>query len=162
MVLLAGSLLFASALGLQILLWRRAKPKGEILGLLGPFLVWPMLVLAGLALFGPGQFDLFAAGLLYFALAGAYIMTYPSLTTKIPSFRILQSVAQAGSAGLTRLEIIDRFDRTELVESRVNLLAGDNLVKIVDQRMSLTPLGSLLAGLFIFYRRLAGLDLGAG
>jgi hypothetical protein len=160
--LLAGFAVFLSLLLMHALVWNRLKNRSEIKGLLMLFVCLPIIVFIGLAMFGFQTVDLLAVSILYFSLAGAYIMTYPGLATEIPSFRILKAIDRAGKKGMTAQEITGIFDRDELINSRVKLMERDHLVEISAGGITLMPLGSFLADLFIAYRKICGRELGKG
>ena len=158
---------FLIVLLLHILVWNVWQPKAEIKPLLLIFIILPTLGwLVGLLLIENigllSVLDLGLSSLLYYALAAAYIQTYPAITTEIPSFRVLLLLHEAGESGLSRDKLVVKFGTGELLESRLELMKEDSLVKMEGDRIGLSAAGNLLATIFMTYRRLLGLNQGKG
>lgn len=160
--LIAGSSFFLLILIVHIVVWNIIKPKSEIISLIAIFLIFPTPI-AVLFLFCYRQIpilDFVSGAILYLALAGVYLQTYPAFTCVIPSFNILKIIKKAGGQGITISEIKKEFSLNELIGSRIELLESDNLIRRQDDKLKLTLSGNALARFFILYRKILGLPLG--
>lgn len=166
--LIMGLGLFAGMLIAHVLIWRLFRPRSEIIALGVMFILAPgVFFLAGIA-FVPGMasvavVELVAAVVLYYALASAYIQTYPGFNCEIPTFKILRVIAASIPRGASYEEIAGNFNAAELQGTRVELLSRDGLVKFApDGRPELGLAGRVLADLFIVFRKMYGLGTGKG
>ena len=164
-ILAGGFLLFIAMLILHLLIWRSFQVEKEIFSLLFIFLVVPFLFLFLMVQMNFCEVKvMISTGILYFSLALVYLETYPALKTEIPSFRILVLIHQQKNQGLEESQIIKSFsNESELFSDKVIELKKDSLVTLKeDGYIGLTFAGSLLAVLFMFYRRLLRLEWGQG
>jgi len=157
-------MLFLVSLLLHVVLWRLFDIKREIVTLFLIFIGFPLVLVIGFKVSGiwVGTQAL-AIGVLDFALAIAYIQTYPTLRTDIPTFRILILLDQYRGAGLDEREIIERLrDSPDMFSRKVVELERDGLAVRREGWIYLTSAGLLITRIFIFYRRMLGLPYGAG
>ncbi len=160
--LFSGLLFFIFILFGHILIWRKYKPKSEISALSFIFILLPFFVLIGLYFF-ISFVDLLALSILYYALAGVYIQTFPAFNCEIPSFKILRIIKSSMPEGVSLANIMNEFDSDELINSRTELLEKDKLViKNKNSGYALTVKGKLLADFFILFRKIYGLPIGLG
>lgn len=157
-----GAGLFVLLLVFHILVWRLIKPKGEIIPLVGSFVLCPLLLMLMQYLFFPLQLgnEMWLGWLLYFVLAGCYIQTYPAITTEIPSLKIVLLLHSCGS--LSEREIVAAFTQHEMFQSRVELLKQDYLIDMDGTTPKLSYTGRLLAKVFLAYRAFLGAEIGKG
>ncbi len=161
--ILLGIGMFFFMLIVHVIIWNLLSPNGEIIPLFINFIFLPIpLFIAQYIweIYPLSHWEVSLGILLYYALSGCYIQTFPAITTKIPSFRILMLLYHKGP--LTEEDINIVFEQEEMVESRINLLQQDSLVKIIDGRFILNRHGSFLAIIFLKYRRFLGLTMGKG
>jgi predicted transcriptional regulator len=158
-----GSALFCLVMSVHVIWWHFAKPKKEILVLLGTFFDLPFLIL--LMAWLAADVALLSCAAVYgwhLALALIYIQTYPAIKSQIPTFDILFHLDQA-NRGLTHGEMIKELDQeSKLFTDKVEELKNDGLVQDDGKNYSLTPAGQALAGVYALYRRILGLSPGKG
>lgn len=153
---------------IHVVVWRVARPKQQILALLVIFYFMPA-ALAVLYWWLASQTispDIFwPAVILYFALAGVYIQTYPAFQANCPTLFIVNYIGKhKQGVGIEEIQsIIDQAGLTKL-EERVNDLLNDDLVKIRENgAIDLTGKGRFLSMVFVLYRqKLLGLTEGEG
>lgn len=166
--LLIGIAIFAAVLAAHVLIWRIMKPRSEIIALAVMFIFAPgVLFLAGIGLMNNATpvatIDLVAAVVLYYALACAYIQTYPGFNCEIPTFKILRVIAGSMPRGIAYEGIAQNFDAAELKGSRTELLGRDGLIEqTADGQPVLGFKGRVLADFFIAFRKMYGLGTGKG
>lgn len=155
--------MFLFMLILHVIIWNLLSPNGEIIPLFMNFILLPIPLFISqyiLVIYPLSHWEVSFGILLYYALSGCYIQTFPAITTEIPSFKILMLLYHNGP--LTEEDINIIFKQEEMVESRINLLRQDSLVRIIDGRFVLNRYGSFLAMVFLKYRRFLGLTMGKG
>jgi len=164
-VFVCAAVAFVGAFFLHVLVWRIFKPRNDINALGLVFVVLPFV--AGVALFFVfrEKFPLahfVLSALLYLAVAAAYIQTYPGMRSNVPTLVIVNLVGRSKS-GLTVEQIKTTLTQEQMVQNKVEELADEGFVTIApDQSIQLTARGRTLASIFITYRRLLGLNEGAG
>jgi hypothetical protein len=164
-ILVASFVTFSGCLAAHVVLWRVARPRSDMRALFTIFLVAPsagaVLVFAagGVAPAArlPDGLDVAAALLLYWALASAYILSYPAVQAMAPSLEIAYEVRKSMPRGLSREELLARLDTGRLVQARVEDLVADRLVREVGDRYVLTPASAGLIRFFLGLRALLGL-----
>lgn len=163
-ITLTGVAAFAALLVLQVLLWRLAGVRREMLWLAVLYLLVPTALFGALAAAGAGApADCLMAWLLCLALGCGYVQTYPALREDTPTFRILFLLDSAGAAGLTRDQIVRAMDTRDLHASKLADLRDDGLMQVDESgRATLRPAGLALARVFRTYRGLLGLRRGLG
>lgn len=155
-VLIAGVLLFASAMVAHVLLWRIALVKKEILWLFATLLLCPLLLVTAAIACGYAEImEGVAIVLVHTSLAVVYIQTYPALREDIPSIRILMLV-DSHPGGMDRMDILSQLDGAQFLETKIDDLENDVLVASDGEVLRLTHTGTLLAVIFGLYRRLLG------
>lgn len=166
--LLIGLMIFISVLLVHIVVWRIIKPKSEINAVVIMFAIIPGIIIISTYIF-LGQIinwrliDFMVSTLLYFALAGAYIQTYPGFNCEIPSLKMLRIIEKYGLNGASIEEISKHFDLKELLESRAELLEKDGFViKSQEGTTKLSAKGKILANFFLILRKIYGLKAGQG
>lgn len=161
-VLACGMGLFLAALMTHVALWNIFLVRKEIAWLAFVFIVIPLAILA--LLYAAGLLEtvfILAAGMVHLALSAVYIQTYPALREDIPSIRILMML-QANPQGLSRGQVLDGLARDQLFDTKVADLENDAFVRVRDGRMYLTNAGTILATVFLLYRKLLGSETGKG
>lgn len=155
--------IFACALILHVILWRIRRPRQQIRCL---FILLMMLPAAGIALLalrgGLSGTEWPLVWLLQVSLASAYIMTYPATDVISPTLKIIFLIGRAMPAGLTKEEVFAHFSGDELFEKLLEDLRREALIHRQQDALRLTPRGRILAGGFMFLRRLLGLPIGRG
>lgn len=165
-ILLWGSVSFAAAFLVHILIWRWRKPKRQIASLAAVFLLFPFLAYLAFFLHAlPGSvfpWTALFAFLWHSALSSVYLMTYPPIQAGCPSLKIVLLVKNAGPAGLSADEIRGLFSKDALFEERFQDLVKDGLVSFKYDAWGITLSGRILSRFFLAYRRLLNLPLGEG
>tara|TARA_B100000035_G_C21036702_1_gene571437 strand:+ start:8345 stop:8608 length:264 start_codon:yes stop_codon:yes gene_type:complete len=87
-------------------------------------------------------------------------MTVPALNVTPPTLRIIFLFKE--KRVINKKEIIQAFTRSELVDSRLELLAEDNLIIIKNKKIVLTTYGKIITSLFIMYKKILGEEFGSG
>jgi hypothetical protein len=111
---------------------------------------------------GVGIQDILLTALLYFALAGVYIQTYPAVQGWSPSLRMVYFIGTA-EKGMDINELSKKFDDNILIKGHLKNLEYENFVKLSDTGgISLTSKGNIMASVFLLYRKLLGFKEGEG
>jgi hypothetical protein len=161
--LIIGIGLFFFILGLHIITWRFFKPKGEIGPIFSVFFLGPLPIVIGLFFWEGLPFnvwDVTFGVILCYALSGAYVLSYPAITTEIPSFKILLLLHRQGA--LCERELLEAFTQKENVGSRIKLLQQDGLISVYKGKPKLSLAGHTLARIFLCYRMFLGSGTGKG
>ncbi|OGR84186.1 MAG: hypothetical protein A2902_00055 [Elusimicrobia bacterium RIFCSPLOWO2_01_FULL_64_13] len=170
-VLLAGFAGFLACLTAHILVWRRRRPKNDILSLFMIFMIAPSVLLGLYGLAGaagwaaPGLFSFPEVGALYLlhlALSSAYIQTYPCAQAESPSLKMMLIVSRHMPQGVSESELARLFDDSKLVHSRFHDLLHTGLMVEKDGRYSLSPVAERIIRFFVVYRRILGLRFKGG
>lgn len=163
LALLNGFTAFLNIFVLHVLIWRIKKPSAQIVSLFGLFLLFPAIIFLILLISFFSEKELILSSfLLYFALACAYIQTYPAAQANAPSLEIVYFLFKAGGEGLSEKEIIEKFDNQILVFNRMDDLFKENFVFQKENKIFLTKKGAVFINIFRFYRKILGLKAGQG
>ncbi|CAI2717041.1 hypothetical protein [Nitrospina watsonii] len=161
-VLIWGLTLLVLALAIHLIVWKIRLPRRQTKVLLQIFFgtliagsagLWthPELSLFGVA--APEGWTQYARiALLFIAFTLAYMITYSGLEADSPSLVMVQTIAQAGDAGLPRQTFFERMNDDVLVKPRLRDLLTDKMATLQDGRYHLTPKGRTMARLFVVYR----------
>jgi len=165
-IILNSFIIYFTIIGFHIIIWRTLKPKKHIVTLFGIFILLPFLffVMAILVRIhsGVGIQDILLTALLYFALAGVYIQTYPAVQGWSPSLRMVYFIGTA-EKGMDINELSKKFDDNILIKGHLKNLEYENFVKLSDTGgISLTSKGNIMASVFLLYRKLLGFKEGEG
>lgn len=106
------------------------------------------------------NFDLIHSLILYLFLSFAFIMTVPAFNVTPPTLRIIFLFKE--KKVINKKEIIQAFTKSELVDSRLELLVEDNLIIIKNNKIVLTTYGKIIASLFTMYKKILGEEFGSG
>jgi len=104
--------------------------------------------------------ELFNSIILYFFLSFALIMTVPAFNITPPTLKIISLFKNKDK--INKKEILRLFTRSELVDSRLDLLIKDNLIILKDNKILLTRYGNLILSLFVAYKKIIGEEFGSG
>jgi hypothetical protein len=167
-VFLDAAVLFALIFLVHVIYWRSIKPKDQITPLLAIFAAVPLIPVAVCCIIDPRlihQADLWLSLILYYAAAGVYIQTYPSIQANCPSLYIVNYIGRKkkGAAIKDIQKAVEKKRLTGLSE-RVKDLVSDGFIRTISgKKIDLTNKGKALAMLFIIYRTgLLGLEEGKG
>jgi hypothetical protein len=159
-IIVFGLLFFILCLMSHVLVWRLKRPNHEIAALFINFIIAPLLVLFVLYfsfLKTMRLTDVVAVYLFHFALAGAYISTYPAVQAYSPSLEILMLYRGRKSRGFTKDEILNTFDKMGIVSDRVSDLKHSRLVIEEDGRFRLSRISQIIIFGYKLYRSCLGL-----
>lgn len=106
------------------------------------------------------NFDLINSLILYLFLSFAFVMTVPAFNVTPPTLKIIFLFKE--KKVINKKDIIQVFTTSELVNSRLELLAEDNLIIIKNKKIVLTRYGKIIASLFIMYKKILGEEFGSG
>ena len=98
--------------------------------------------------------------MLYVALTLAYMITYSAVQADSPSMSILLLIEQTGGRGATVAGLTGALNDQVLVVPRLDDLVVGRLVIFEGRRYNVTPNGSFLARIYIFYRALLKMEKG--
>lgn len=154
-------------IAVHILVWRLSFPKKQLLAL---FLIFYLIPIILLIIFSILNFkadylslsDLTASALMYFVLAQAYVQTYSAVQAVAPSLQIIYALFKADKNGLNEDEIIKSFKYENLVQDRLGDLISDGFIYENNKKLYMTFKGKCLAGIFFYYRKIYGLEIGKG
>jgi hypothetical protein len=162
LIILYGLSIFILCLMFHVRSWRRNRPRNEPAALFVNFLIAPLLLLLVLC-FSPwktiGLADASAVYLYHFAIAGAYISSYPAVQAYSPSLEILMLFRGREAIGLTKGEILETFDQVGIVADRVRDLKASRLVVEENGKFRLSFGGHKIALAYKLYRCLLGLPI---
>ena len=164
-VFIIGGLSFLGLVAFQVVFWRIRKGRGHYLALAGLaafVFVWMTGIFVALRL--GSAFDYANAALLYVALALAYMVTYSALQADSPTFAILREIGHAPAQGCSREWLHLVFNNERLIVPRLDDLVAGGLANWwwpgAGDHYVLTRRGTLLAQLYVTYRRLLRLEKG--
>ncbi len=165
-IIIYSFILFIIIFFLHIIIWRTIRPKKQIIYLLAIFIFIPILLVTVLLFYIKMNFnflqDLILIFLLYFALAGVYIQTYPAIQAWSPSLFFIYLIGK-NKNGININNISNVLNQKNLITDRFNDLKNDDLITISNNKIIiLTNKGKFLVNLFIIYRRFLGLKEGEG
>jgi hypothetical protein len=164
-ILLWAALLFIIVFACHVIVWRIFKPKAQIACLLALFVLLPLIGFVVLLLVSIERLDCTFTFVLYFALAGVYIQTYPAIYANAPSLFIVHLIGQSKS-GLSLGALQEALSKTGItsLDARMKDLVNDSLIAVSpNESVSLTPAGRILAVFMITFRqKILGLKEGEG
>jgi len=144
---------------IHILVWRRERPKRQLVWLFGIFMACPAFIYVVLfCVFADKQF-LGLAGFLHILFSLAYILSYPAIQAPSPSLKIIREVTAAMPQGLSPEDIYRVLSVNESIGFCVDNLIEEKLLCFRKDRFVLSLSGSLIAGFFRNYRRWLGAGL---
>lgn len=150
----------------HVMIWRTRRPPNSGVALLIIFMIIGLIAIAlfffwswrhGSEINGPA---LTQTVLLYFAGMAGYINTYPAIEADSPSLLLAYELRLAGSVGLTKSEIMARFNDDFVFLPRLQNLIDEKIVETVDGRLLLTAKGRAIARIFFGFRCLTGRKFG--
>ncbi len=160
-ILVAGFGLFIGIFIGHVLIWRLKRPKNDVAVLFFLFLLVPIPVVLAFQVFMP-VIDLMLAYILHFALAAAYIASYPAAQAHSPSLDILYYIGSSSRGKLCEDEIISRYQMMGLVADRIEDLKIGGMVEEHNGSFTLRPLSMIILKFYIIYRKCLGLEFGEG
>jgi hypothetical protein len=172
-ILVWGLALFLFAFLAHLALWRVHLPRHHIAVLLRLYavilaaglLALPLLPARAALLGAPPPrtlAELLHVGVLFVALALAWIVTYTALPVDSPSLTMLLEIAAAGPAGLPAEDLERLLTDEVLVRPRLADLVRERMVEVRGDRYALTAPGRRYATLFARYRLLMRLPVRGG
>lgn len=144
---------------LHLLVWRSSGIEPGVRLLFTLLVGVPVLIYLNLLLkFGVAWI---APALIHFLLAANYIAIYPAFQASSPTIRILAFLWKTKRT-MGERELVSQFGTQDLMGKRVEDLTLSGLVRAENGALLLSAKAKLLAGFFVFYRRLLGLPRGEG
>lgn len=168
-VALFGAAAFALALAIHVAVWQVWVPRRQTVVLLvllpGTLpLVWAIAsAVPKLAACLPtGPWELLHVAIVHVALSLMYIVTYSALAEDSPTLSIVAYLANAGTAGRSRDELLSLIPDEQIAGPRFDGLAGAGIIAPTGDgdRYVLTAKGRRWASLFDAFRRLFRLSKG--
>jgi len=168
-VLFLGIVFFIFIFIIHIFYWRILKPKSHIKNLFINFIVVPAPIVFLIIyfsiynpIFGINFLDILFSAVLYLAIAGGYIQTYPPIQAWSPSLYIVFNIGKEKNT-VTVDELKKTVDENKLINDRFNDLSDEGLITINEkEEVFLTLKGKILSNLFYYYRSFLGLKEGEG
>ncbi len=166
MTIVIGFGAFVVAFLVHVIWWRSFFVKNT-----GVVLIAVLSVSIGVVIFGylaaslwlalpRNPIALLQATTLAFALAVAYVMTYPAVEVPSPTLVIIDIIARAGSPGIERSALNRTLDDDFLVMARVDDMVNERYVRFANGRYELTPKGRSMARFFVKWRSFLRLEKG--
>ena len=146
------------------------KPESHIISLFMVFVFIPVpLLLAGFGILSVLQIGLLSIDnfllilLLYLAVSGVYIQTYPAIQAWSPSL-LMTYIIGKNKQPISIDEIRKMINRENLIKDKIYELENEGLINICpkDNSICLTAWGRLLSGIFLSYRKIIRLEEGKG
>jgi hypothetical protein len=159
-------ILFLFCLGTHILIWRTCRPVKQITSLFFIFGILPLvcaLIYGVVALIDLKPIDWIYIFFLYYAFAVVYIQTYPPIQAGAPSLQIVRMIGKSGHP-LSFNKIQSVMNEKIMIFQSLQDLKEQNFIRIdsKNEHFILLTKGKILADVFIYYRRLLGLEEGEG
>ena len=171
-VLFWGSFLFGAGFLLHLIIWKIRLPKRQTKALLkilfgtliiGLLILWWIPSITVFNLYAPAVLsDFIQISLFVTSLTLAYMITYSAVEADSPSLVMIINIADAGSKGLGQDDFNRNMTDDVLVKPRVNDLVRDKMIFLDNGKYQLTPKGTLMIRIFIFYRKLMNLGRKGG
>lgn len=151
-----GTVWWAVAIVLHVLVWRRLAPRRELPWLFGILLGVP----AAAWMLSPQSVRAFVVAT---SLALAYIQTYPAVQARSPSLVILMAARRLGAKSCVTREDLAAAVRDDMsLDMRFCDLDRERFLEQTPDGPRLTGTGRLLAVAFVAFRRALHLVPGAG
>jgi len=99
--------------------------------------------------------------LTHYLLSTNYLAIYPAFQATSPTLKLLTFLSEHPS-GQSEIEILQVLAKPQLVTDRLQDLSRGKLIGVNGTEICLKPLGTLLAEIFLRYRRFLGLPEGKG
>ena len=156
--------MFLGVMFCHIAVWRLLRPKKHISSLIIVFLVMPVSALTlfySISSLGVEKYLVIL--ILYLALAGMYIQTYPAIQAWSPTLFITFLIGK-NKGVLSISEIKKIINQDNLINDRIEDLVKEGMIQVspVDKSVSLSLKGNILATIFVQYRKFLSLDEGKG
>jgi len=100
--------------------------------------------------------------LIHFALASAYILSYPAIEAVSPSLAISLMVGDSNLHGVVHEDLMHIFDDEIVLEPRIRDLIEAGLIIESNGYFMVTHRGAKFVRCFMLLRRLLGLPIGKG
>lgn len=160
-VLISGSLLFAIALLLHLVVWRLRYPGNPIKTLIllfGAVLLFGIIFLVLYTFYTVPQY--LHIVLLFSSLFICYLLTYSAIEADSPSLVIVSRIALAGKEGLLFERIRESLGNDLLIEPRLKDLVESGLVDLSGSTYRINEKGRLFVLPFVVFRNFLGLGKG--
>src|SRR3989338_2855002 len=141
---------------IHIFVWRRERPKRQLVWLAGIFLVFPAFIYVILFCLFADKQSLGLAGFLHLLFSGAYILSYPAVQAPSPSLKVIRDVQAAMPDGLRLEDIYRVLAVNESIGFCVDNLIEEKLLCFKKDKLVLSLPGRLVAGFFRHFRRCLG------
>ena len=156
-----GFLSYAAFHLLHICVWYGRKIERDVKLLFILLFFIPTAIYFNLVLIA-GTASLWSAPfVVHVVLAMNYLAIYPAFHASSPTIHILCFLWKTGRQ-VSEGELIGLFGRPAVLADRIGDLIRGDLVRSDGEGLSLSPKGAVLANIFLLYRRMLGLPLGAG
>ncbi len=171
LIILYGFLSFFASIICHVLVWRLLNPRSHITYLALIFLIIPLASYVLLFLYGfsggsilslPATSEILGAALLHFALAAAYIQTYPAMQARCPTLALLIAIKRSEPTGISYDELRRSFTSDNPINERISDLTNSRMIFKTGSGYSITARGLLLLWPLMALRGLLGLPTGRG
>lgn len=159
-ILFLGLALFFIALIFHVAVWRMAHPERGIKTLLEIFIIALIMGIIALRVFSMTWPEIFHICLFFISLALAYTVTYTAVEADSPTLLILNEISRCGQTGLAANKLEQLMSDEVLIKPRINDLISDKMVYLAGEKYRLTSKVAFIIRIFIFYRKLFGLERG--
>lgn len=161
--IISGLALFIAIFCIHVMCWRECAVRRAMLWLLLLFIGTPVGVAGIFLAAAPASvLNVLVATMICLSCSVVYIQTYTAVKEDIPSFRILLYLESQDARGANESELLEQLRTETLFADKIVDLVNDSLISVENGVCRLKPAGRLLARAFLTYRRMLGLELGAG
>ena len=161
-VAVIASTLSLCAFLVHLIAWRLHVPRRQTAALLVTF---TLTLVLGLTFFSSAYlrthgwaldqtWECIHVGIFHLAMMLGYVVAYSAIEEKSPSMSIVTWVAEAGEKGRTREEVEKLLSDNSPIESRLQAMLRDRMVKRRHHEYVLTDKGRLWAVVFAIWGRL--------
>lgn len=172
-VLMAGSLLFAIAFLVHLIIWKFRIPENPAKTIVVLFV---LILVAGVLVLRYALLDDSIAGpvallnfseclhvaLIFMSLLSTYYFVYGALADESPSMFTIMNVAKAGEKGLSERDLNGLITNDLFIKSRMDYLVDEQMVFLQEKKYMLASKGKYFIGMIKFFRNIMNLSVKAG
>jgi hypothetical protein len=155
-VFLTALVLFLSALGLHLIVWKIRLPKFQTRALLLLFTLVLSLWLVTLIVRPMSWPDVAHVSLFYTSLSLCYVITYSAFEADSPTLSLIRHAHEASGSGMSPEEVHCFLEKRPFVKARLAALTHDGLVREENGRYFALGGGSIFFRVILVFRKLYG------
>jgi hypothetical protein len=160
-VFLSAFGVFAIAFAIHLIWWRLRVPRRQAAVLSALFLSVAIAGFGTIAIGNPfpGEMPvprILLSVLLFFSFSAAYLILFSALEADSPTLTVIGLIAERGSRGIHRQEVISIMQRHSYVKLRIEQMVTDGMVVEMPNGLRLASQGLWLTSIVLFYRTMLG------